>query len=424
MKHSLLKNFISLAGAESVSKLVTFVAFAYLARLLGPAGYGYIEWAGAILMCSSLIVDQGLSSYGAREIARDPGRTGRLVSEIVTARVLLAVVSYVLLLAFAFFFIADQNARDLVLVYGVSLFAVPFLLNWVFQGHDLMQAAAAVQLIRQLVFSAVVLAFVSSTSEILLVGVAEIAGVTLSALFGFWAFRKLVKVKIDFRPRLSATLFREGAPIGLSQMFWVAKMFGATLLIGLVATSEDTGYFAGAMRLLIAIHTFVWLYYFNLLPTMSRAWLMGRDVLASTIYRSLRWAIPVIIFAGSVWYFVAPATMSVVYGPEFVQGGAALQWMAGVWVCAAVSGHFRFGLIAAGKQTAEMATAAAGAAITVILVPFGYSRFGIGGAAAGLFAAEAVVLVASWLLLVRVLRPDRTFITVEADLDGLSEVSR
>lgn len=424
MQRTLLKNFISLAGAESVSKLVTFAAFAYLARLLGPSGYGYVEWAGAILMCSSLVVDQGLSSYGAREIARDPARTSTLISEIVTARILLAIVSYALLLAFAYSFIDEQNARNLVLVYGISLFALPFLFNWVFQGHDLMQAAGAVQLIRQLVFAAVVFAFVGSANNILMVGAAEIAGVTLSALVGLWALRKLLQVEINFRPKLSRTLFREGAPIGLSQIFWVAKMFGATLLIGLVATIEDTGYFAGAMRLLIAIHTFVWLYYFNLLPTMSRAWLEGRDALASTIYRSLRWATPVIVLTGLAWYLAAPVAMSFVYGPEFIQGGTALQWMAGVWVCAAVSGHFRFGLIAAGKQTAEMATAGIGAIIAVVLVPVGYNQFGISGAAAGLFAAEVTVLAASWIVIARVIRPNDQFIAVETDLDRLSEVSR
>ena len=52
-------------------------------------------------------------------------------------------------------------------------------------------------------------------------------------------------------------------------------MFGSTLIIGLVATAEDTGYFAGAMRILIALHTFVWLYYFNLLPSLSRSWAAG-----------------------------------------------------------------------------------------------------------------------------------------------------
>src|SRR5215470_6824792 len=43
----LVKNFLSLAGAEVISKLVTFAAFAYLARVAGPDGFGYLESATA-----------------------------------------------------------------------------------------------------------------------------------------------------------------------------------------------------------------------------------------------------------------------------------------------------------------------------------------------------------------------------------------
>ena len=79
MRVSLVRNFLSLSGAEAVTKVATFFAFAYLARLCGPAGFGYVEWAGTVLMCASLIVDQGFSAYGAREIAKSPEKTAHLV---------------------------------------------------------------------------------------------------------------------------------------------------------------------------------------------------------------------------------------------------------------------------------------------------------------------------------------------------------
>ena len=49
----LLKNFLSLAGAEMAAKGLTFAAFAYLARVAGPDGFGYIEFAGAAVLCEA-----------------------------------------------------------------------------------------------------------------------------------------------------------------------------------------------------------------------------------------------------------------------------------------------------------------------------------------------------------------------------------
>jgi O-antigen/teichoic acid export membrane protein len=403
MNFSLFKNFLSLVGAEAFTKLITFAAFAYLARLLGAASFGYIEWSAAVLMCASLVVDQGFSSYGAREIAKNPSNTARLTAEVVTARFLMAAIGYLAIVLFAFLFVNDQTIRLLLLIYGLSLWALPLLLQWVFQGHDRMNLVALTQIIRQTIFVGIVFALVKSANNLLLVGVAETVAVTCAALFSVWLYRRYFAERARFRPAFSTKLFREGAPIGLSQMFWTVKMFGATLILGLVATAEDTGYFAGAMRILIALHTFVWLYHFNLLPSLSRAWEQGRDKFSEIIANSMRIVLPISLAVGVVWVLLAPFVMKTVYGQDFLRGGGALQWTAGACVAAAISGHFRFGLIAAGFQSKEMLTSAIGAIVAAVFIPIGYFQAGTSGAAAALCFAEIVVLLCSWLIAKRVL---------------------
>lgn len=423
---SLFKNFLSLTGAEAFSKLITFAAFAYLARICDPANFGYIEWSAAVLMCASLIVDQGFSAYGAREIAKDPAQTPALVAEIIATRLFLAVVGYIAVVLVALLVVREPVVFTLLLIYGLSLFALPFLLQWVFQGHDRMNMVALTQVIRQSVFVTVVLTFVHSVNDLRFVGLAEVAGVTSAAAISVWIYKRYLGGKLNLRPILSGKLFREGVPIGISQMFWVIRMFGATLILGLVATAEDTGYFAAAMRILIALHTFIWLYYFNMLPSMSRAWMNGRGQLAELIGKSLRIVIPVSIAAGIAWALLAPLVMTSVYGPKFLSGVVALQWMAGVWVVAAINGHYRYGLVAAGLQNKEMLSSVFGAVTVIIFIPLGYLQAGVAGAAAALCLAEIVVLISSWLfarmsLFFEMANASRT---TENCLDGLREVAR
>jgi len=94
----------------------------------------------------------------------------------------------------------------------------------------------------------------------------------------------------------------------------------------------------------------------------------------------------------------APWMMATAYGESFSNGGGALQWLAGAWISAAISGHYRFGLVAAGRQKKEMLTSAFGAIIVAVLIPLGYMRSGPSGAAAGVFAAEFVVLLSTWII--------------------------
>ena len=399
----LLKGFLSLAGAEVFSKLLTFAAFAYLARILGVGDFGYIEFAGAVLMCASLIVDQGFSAYGAREIAKAPGQTGSLVAEIVSMRTLLAAAGYLSILVLALLVGRGPVMMRLLLIYGLSLWAMPLMLQWVFQGHERMGLVALVQITRQTIFAFTVFAFLRRADQILIVAWAEVAGVTTAALVSFFIYRRQFSEHRKIRPAMSARLFREGMPIGLSQMLWVVKMFGGTLILGIIASPQEVGFFAAAQRILVAIHAFVWLYYFNLFPSLSRNWQLEDGSFSGLIERSLRGVAWAGVAAGLGWVLLANNLMPFVYGQKFASAGNLLAVLAGVGVAAFISGHYRFGLIAAGHQTREMAIAAVGAVVALILVPFGYFRWGLIGAASGLVASEIIIWLCSWFYASRLL---------------------
>ena len=82
----LVKNFLFLTGGEVLSKVLTVVAIAYVARVVGPKGFGYLEFAMSFVLLAGVLVHQGLGLYGAREIGRDPALTDQLVAEIVSIR--------------------------------------------------------------------------------------------------------------------------------------------------------------------------------------------------------------------------------------------------------------------------------------------------------------------------------------------------
>jgi O-antigen/teichoic acid export membrane protein len=399
----LLSNYLSLSVGEGISKVLTFAAFAYIARVLGPTSFGYVEFAGAALMCANLIVDQGFSAYGAREIAKTPEQTKTIVGEVVAVRILLAGLGYLAVVLFALAVAKGWTVTLLLLVYGLSLLALPLFLQWVFQGHDQMHLVAITQVIRQLVFATTVFLFLRTPQDLLVVGLAEVAATAIVAAVCWWLYQKkfgMLKLRL---PQMSGRLFREGVPIGLSQMFWVIRMFGGTIAIGLIASASDTGFFAGAQRILLAMHTFVWLYFFNLLPSMSRAWEKGENEFNRLIQRSIEgvlWIGSAILLA---WVLLAQVAMRLVYGAEFAASGTVLAMFGFVWAIAWIDGNYRYALIAAGKQGAELATSAIGAVVALVLIPFGYFKGGLNGAALGLVIAELVIWLSAGLCARRLL---------------------
>ena len=117
--------------------------------MLGPAAYGNFEFTLALMTFFALSVDLGLSTYGAREIAKQRSRAAILLRDICLLRALLAAGLFAVLVLLVLLVEKNPEVKILLILYGVSLLGIPGLLHWFFQGHDLMHWVAVAQIIRQ-----------------------------------------------------------------------------------------------------------------------------------------------------------------------------------------------------------------------------------------------------------------------------------
>ena len=402
MLAQLRRNLALLYAAEMAGKILGLVVFGYLARVLLAARYGDLEFALGILFLLNLVIDAGLGHYGAREAAKRPEDTDRLVAQVAMVRGGLVVVALVLLGGIAVSLSSrDPLARMLIVLQGLVLLPAPFVLTWFFQARDEMHVVSLAAVIRQVVLAAGVLVLVREPSDVWMVptwdalGLAAAVGlqVALYARAG-GAFDPL-----RFRSGLGRVIV-DSAPLAGSSVVWAVRLFAPLLALGVFSTSTDVGVFGAGHRLVIAVHTFVWLYFFNLLPSMSRLGtepgLARFQALFTTSMRLVAW---LAICGATLGTVLAPALIPLVYGEGLSSAAGPFSIM--VWVVAAafVSGHHRFGLIALSLQKEEFWASVAGAAVSVlgcvvlqdVLTPW---------SAAWVFVAAegTTLLAASWLL--------------------------
>jgi PST family polysaccharide transporter len=236
-----------------------------------------------------------------------------------------------------------------------------------------------------------VILFVRDALELWPAAIAEVAGVAALAGASVWMYVRHVNPCFSVVAKPSWKLMREGATIGLSQIFWSMRMYGSTVVIGLIANEVDVGFFGGAMRILVGLHAFVWLYFFNLLPSLSRAWNDRRGLFQDLLGRSFHLVGWLGFSGGLLWVILAPTAVRLAYGEAFVPAGPVLQCLAGVCVLAAIHGHYRFGLIAAKHQQLEMITSAIGAVVALALIPVAYLHAGVLGTAIALLCGELAI---------------------------------
>jgi O-antigen/teichoic acid export membrane protein len=388
----LIFNFALLAGGELVAKLLTFVAFSFLARTVGASQFGLIEFTLAVMVFFTLPAEMGLGSYGAREIARHPRRAGQLLSEIVQLRLCLASCSILGLIAFAVLIQQSPELKLLLLVYGASLASSAFMLQWFFQGHEKMHWVAIASIIKQLTFAGLVLLFLRGGTSIVWIGAFEFLSASAVAIFSCVVVKRLgyPLPNLRFRKRRLLRHLRAGVPIGMTELAWAFIWYFATVLLGFAFDHQSLGWFGASHRMLMALHTFVWLYFFNLLPLISRVVAEPKSVLLRLMENSIPLAIWVSVLVAFLGSALSNDLLSLVYGEQFRGAGLAFSILIWVLPIAMISGHHRYTLLAYNLQTRLLYCTIASALLAMMLGAVLVRQFGALGAAWALVGANSL----------------------------------
>jgi O-antigen/teichoic acid export membrane protein len=408
-RHSFVVRYLTLFGGEGFSKLCAFGAFAYLARTLGPGAFGVVELALSITVFFVLGVESGLGSFGAQAIARDPALAPKLIPQVGLLRCLFGIPAYVAILI-----VSDRFGLPgvgILAVYGVLVLLTPFFTQWVFQGLRQMQWVAGASALRYGIFALLVVLLVRRGSDPRLVAFAEVCGAIAVAVLNVVILRWVLRLRLDWHGAMPGTLslLKSTWFLGASDLSWAAMWYSPSIITGWLADGRlyEVAWMAGAVRIVLSLHTFVWLYFFNLIPNLAKEIHEGpagwRDLIQRSMSSSM-WAACAIALAGTLF---APVIVETAYGPNYL--AAVLPFQIAVWMIpvAWFSGHFRFSLIASGHQRLEFLACAAAGIVTIAAAFAGFRLVGTPGAAAALVLGGVTNTILAGIATFRVIGPVR-----------------
>ncbi len=389
-------NFLYLSGGEFGAKLLTFASFTYLARTLGPVSYGSVEFTLAVMTFFTLPTDLGLGMFGAREIARNPSTAPRLLREITGLRLFFSLCSMLLLAVFIFFLQKSPEQKALLGLYGLSLIGTPYLLQWFFQGHDQMQWVGFASIVRQAAFASLVFSVCRARSPLIYIGFIECASVALTAAFCVYVLKRRMRFPWPAPTFAIAALMkdvRSALPIGLSELAWTFMWYFCTVLLGFLSPDQSLGWFGAGHRIVMASHTFIMLYFFNLLPSISRCTQLPQAHLLKLMDESLRLTCWAAFLGAPLLSVLAPQVMTLVYGGSFRDGWRPFAVLVWVLPVALLGGHHRYILVAYNHQKWLLAASSISAVVAIVLAFALIPSYKGVGAAWALLIANIVLLV-------------------------------
>lgn len=387
----ILKNAGALTLARGVTAVLALVTTVYLAHVLEPDRYGVLSWGLAFLTYFGFTADLGLSVYGTREVARDTGRAVPLVGHVLMLRLGAALVAFVLYAAIVWLLPKPPLFKLVVLVQGLTLFANVIGVDWVYHGMQRLGIVALRNVVASVITLGGVLVLVRDPDDVVLAAAVTVAAV---ALPGVWLLVTYVR---EFgRPRFHIDwavwrgILTPSLPIAASLFLIMINTNMDQLMLGVIRTDEEVGWYAAAYRLLTAALIPSQIAFQAFLPALSSALGNVEEMRArSHDYVLTLLAIGFPIAAGAL---LAPDLIAV-FGAAYAPASTALALLLGGAVLMYASGALGGMLLAWDMQRAHMKALAVGAVANVILNFLLIPRFGIEGAAAATLASEAIVLM-------------------------------
>lgn len=406
MDRSLIKNVVSLIGVQGANYIVPLITLPYLVRVLGPVGYGGLNFSLAFVQYFVLLADYGFNLSVTKQISvirDDKKRISELFWNVIFCKLALLFFGFAILVALIFSFPKiGEFSTILICAYTIVIGNVLFPV-WLFQGMEKMGMIAIANITAKLMAVPLIFIFVRVPSDAWLAGL--ITGITtiVAGTIGLIAIRKFNW--INWHKPTWASIKRElglGWHVFLSTAAISLYTVSTTVILGIIAGPVAVGYYTAADKIRQAVQGVIVPVSQAIYPRINA--LMARDkIIAFATIRKLLLIQGCGTFILSLFLFVfSESIILLAYDSTYINSIIVLKWLA--WLPFVVGLSNVFGiqtlLVLGLNKIFSRILIISGALSLLLIFPLG-SAFAQNGAAVVTFITELTVTCLMLLIIIK-----------------------
>lgn len=390
---ALPRNFISLFVSDIAGRLLGFFATVYIARLLGAQGLGLLSYGAAFLTYALLFTNPGLTTIGAREIAKGTDEN-KIIGNILGLRLVLTIVVFSLFILGVYLVPGQQATKTIIISYLVSLLPLSFILEFVFQGRQEMHHIGISRLLQYIVYVILLFIFLKEQLHIFHVPVYLFFGYLTASLFLMVVFFiKYRSLQIGFSLKTWHKLLFMAMPVGLATIFNQVALYLPAVALGIMHSKVEVGFYSAAYKIIAMLLIIERVFYFVFFPVISRQYRNAKSKLSHSFAFLTKLLFMITIPIAVCGVIMTENIIHFIYGPEFTGSVFVFQILLLYFLITPVNTIFGYGLVAIDQQRKFFRVIAYTALLCVIMVIILGFFFKALGAALALFFSEIVGII-------------------------------
>ncbi|MGJ1433093.1 flippase [Sphingobacterium spiritivorum] len=332
-RNTLIKNIASLSIVQVVNYIFPLITVPYVSRIIGPEGYGVINYATAFIAYFTVFITYGFDLTATRRIARfphDSTEISKIMSQVTVARTLLLFVSVVVFIITVHLIDAlSQNLWVSVILFS-GLIAIVISPQYVFQGVQKLAIYAKVNFARGLLNMVMLFVLIQKREDYLWIPVlTSLLAILINIFLLIYAFRYLKISYVKTSLKSSLELVWTERFIFFSTIIISLYTTTNTIVLGFFADMREIGYYTTSQNFLsIASMVVTTPIATSIYPYIAKSFSISKEEGVSTV----RTIAPVVFYAtlavSAGLLIFAPFCIRLFYGAEFDNSIISLRILA------------------------------------------------------------------------------------------------
>ncbi len=252
-KKSLSNNLLMYILRLMSGIIFTILVFPHVAKILGPANIGKIQYSESIMNYFILFINIGIPIYGSREVARlreDKEALSQLMLELLFILISLALIMTTIYVVMVNNVSALQTNKTLHMIFTIGIFFNFMSLDWFFIGIENQKYITIRSVLSRVLLIVPIFIFLKNENDYLkyaLIYVVSLSGVNIFNFIRVFNYveidiKKIKKIKISKHLKTSIIFFSTSLAITISYNI-------DSLMIGNISGAQELGYYSLASKL-------------------------------------------------------------------------------------------------------------------------------------------------------------------------------
>ncbi|MGD9200730.1 MAG: oligosaccharide flippase family protein [Chitinispirillia bacterium] len=366
-KYSLLALYLFFG--ESLVRAIGFFTNVYIARTLNPEILGFIAVGSSLLTYSLLVSDSGIKTLGFLETAKPESDRLFSFSEIVNAKIVHGILSFVFLAILTFIIYNTKILRIICIFYLFNIFYDSLFVEWYYNGLQKFKIVASARIIASTLYIILLVLYVKTPAEAanvpLYFFLSNLCSVIILLIF---LPTTQFTYKFSFSLKKYIDIVKQSIPLGIGIFFNMVPIYLPPVLLDKFVNSKQTGVFWVSLKIVSIMMIVDKIFSTIFMSALPKMWIKNSKNATQTLQSILNFGIAFgFLFSLMICVFSEPI-IALIYGEKYMESSKILSILSWFFSFTIINSIFVYGLIAIGQKKQYLKAAAAGFFLNCIFI--------------------------------------------------------